>query len=187
MVARFRSTSNASPFSVEKREVSAMTRIVSFALLTAMLLIGHAAWAGGGPIQVAKNVPYEDSDRVDTKIVQECEQLGTKLGRYLNEYATQYGVETTLVDKVDPKAAGRVLVVEITSAVSGGNAFIGHSKSMSAQAELFENGVSQGTENFSRASGGGFMGAYKGSCSVLGRCSKALGKDIAEWLRDRKK
>ena len=39
--------------------------------------------------------------------------------------------------------------------------------------------------DFTRNSGGGFGGGYKGSCSVLGRCTKALGKDIAGWLRDR--
>ncbi|WP_221894969.1 hypothetical protein [Bathymodiolus japonicus methanotrophic gill symbiont] len=30
----------------------------------------------------------------------------------------------------------------------------------------------------------GFMGAYKGTCALLGRCTKALGKDIAEWLNN---
>ncbi len=31
---------------------------------------------------------------------------------------------------------------------------------------------------------GGFMGAYKGTCALLGRCTKTLGKDIAEWLKN---
>jgi hypothetical protein len=29
---------------------------------------------------------------------------------------------------------------------------------------------------------GGAFGGFKGSCSVLGRTVKALGKDIAQWL-----
>lgn len=154
-------------------------------VVTAVLLLSNSGWAGNGAIQVAMDVPYKDKTIIETKIVDECTQLGTKLGKYLNQYATKYGVKTQLVEEVDAKAPGRVLVVEITSAVSTGNAFIGHSKSMSARAELFEDGVSKGLVNFSRSSGGGFMGQYKGSCSVLGRCSKALGKDIAGWLRDR--
>jgi hypothetical protein len=36
----------------------------------------------------------------------------------------------------------------------------------------------------SRASMGGFMGAYKGTCALLGRCTKTLGKDIAAWLKN---
>jgi hypothetical protein len=30
--------------------------------------------------------------------------------------------------------------------------------------------------------GGAFAG-YKGSCSVLGRTIKAIGKDVAEWMK----
>ena len=30
--------------------------------------------------------------------------------------------------------------------------------------------------------GGAFAG-YKGSCSVLGRTVKAMGKDVAQWLK----
>lgn len=36
----------------------------------------------------------------------------------------------------------------------------------------------------SRSSMGGFMGAYKGTCALLGRCTKTLGKDIAGWLKN---
>jgi hypothetical protein len=35
----------------------------------------------------------------------------------------------------------------------------------------------------SRDSSGGFGGGYKGSCSVLRRCTNALGKDIAAWVK----
>ena len=32
------------------------------------------------------------------------------------------------------------------------------------------------------APGGGAFGAFKGTCSIIGRCTKALGQDIATWL-----
>ena len=57
---------------------------------------------------------------------------------------------------------------------------------MSARAELFEDWASVEAVTFSRDSGGGFGAGFKGSCSVLGRCSKALAKDIAGWLSKRK-
>jgi hypothetical protein len=162
-----------------------MTKLLSTALFIVFFVSGSVAWAGGGAIKVASNTPFKDPTVIDNKIIDECDKIGFKLARYLNEFATEFGVETVLVDSVDPKADGKVLVVHITSAVSGGNNWIGHSKAMSAKAELFENGQPQGFVNFTRDSGGGFGAAFKGSCSVLGRCSKALGKDIAEWLRNR--
>ena len=30
--------------------------------------------------------------------------------------------------------------------------------------------------------GGGAFGGFKGTCSILGRCIKAIGADIAKWL-----
>jgi len=30
---------------------------------------------------------------------------------------------------------------------------------------------------------GGFGAGFKGSCSVLNRCTKTLGKDFADWLK----
>jgi hypothetical protein len=33
-----------------------------------------------------------------------------------------------------------------------------------------------------RYSGGGMFCGYKGTCAILGRCVKALGKDVVEWL-----
>jgi hypothetical protein len=163
-----------------------MPKVAGTVLFAVVLLIDTTSWAEGGVIQIARDAPYKDPTTISNNIVTGCLQLGTKLSLYLNEFATKYGVETELVDSVDPKAGGRVLVVEITNAISSGNAFVGHRKSMSAKAELFEAGESKGYVNFTRDSGGGFAGGYKGSCAVLGRCSKALGKDIAGWLRDRK-
>jgi hypothetical protein len=136
-------------------------------------------------IQIANDVPYKDPTIVATNIVEECVNLGTDLAKFLNEFATEFGVPMERVETIDPKAGGRVLVVEITNAVSAGNPFIGHRKTMSVKAELFVNGTSAGYTNFTRDSMGGLFGGYKGSCSVLGRCTKALGKDIAGWLRDR--
>ncbi len=34
-----------------------------------------------------------------------------------------------------------------------------------------------------RYSTGGAFGGYRVTCSILGRCIKALGKDIAGWLK----
>ncbi len=158
-----------------------MPKLTGAVLFTIVFLLGNTAWAGGA-VQIASEVPYNDPTTVDHKIINECTAIGTKLGTFLNKFATDMGVQTVIVDKVNPKADGRALVVKITNAFSAGNAFMGHRKSMSVKVELFENGKSLGHTNFSRDSSGGFAGGYKGSCAVLGRCTKALGKDIAKWL-----
>ena len=89
-----------------------------------------------------------------------------------------------VVDEIDPKASGAVFQVEIVNIFRAGNAFIGHRKSMAARGELFVNSVSRGQVDFTRNSGGGFGAGFKGSCSVLARCSKTLGNDFAEWLKE---
>ena len=108
-----------------------------------------------------------------------------RISSSLQQYATKYGVETVVVDEIDPNAPGRVFRIQITNVSSAGNAFIGHRKAMAATGELFEDGVSKGKVDFTRNSSGGFGGGFKGSCSVLARCSKTLGNDFAKWLEER--
>ena len=56
--------------------------VLFVAVLLALLQIVTAStsFAADGAIQVTSNVPYSASSHVDTKIVQECSQLGPKLG-----------------------------------------------------------------------------------------------------------
>jgi hypothetical protein len=48
--------------------------------------------------------------------------------------------------------------------------------------KLYQDGKEIGAFTGRRNSMGGAFGGFKGSCSVLGRTVKALGKDIAQWL-----
>ena len=179
------------PNPVNPKQVSLMPKpsasrsiALAIAALVSSFSMATIGLADDGPIQIAREVPYDETTKIADNILEECTQLGEKLGRFVNEYAEKYDVPTEVVDELSPETGGRVLVIKITNAHSGGNAFVGHRKSMSATAELFEDGESKGSKDFTRNSGGGFGGGYKGSCSVLGRCTKALGKDIAAWLRD---
>ena len=64
-----------------------------------------------------------------------------------------------------------------------GNAFMGHHKYSAARGTLFENGKKLASFEARRQSMGGAFAGYKGSCSVLGRTVKAMGKDVAAWLK----
>ena len=161
-----------------------MYRGIATALITLCFLVAPLASASAeGSIQVPRIVPYASEASVAENVKSECTTLGEKFGSFLEQYATKNGVATTIVETVDPNAPGRVLELQITGAISSGNAFTGHRKQVSAVAELFEDGKSLGRKEFTRDSGGGFMGGYKGSCAVLGRCVKALGGDVAKWLK----
>jgi hypothetical protein len=158
-------------------------RIAASSLLC--LLVAAAASAGSeDAVQIPRDVPYTSEATVADNVRNECGDLGVRLSRSLEQFAAKYGVATLVVDAVDPSAKGRVLVLEITNVFSGGNAFIGHRKSMAVRGELFEDGVSKAKTNFTRDSGGGFGAGFKGSCSVLARCSKTLGNDFAKWLKE---
>ena len=128
--------------------------------------------------------PYAEGSRVAARIKEECVKLQGQLSAYTQKYAREHGVEVRLADSIDPQAGGRVLVVEITDAISRGNPFIGPQKSSEVEGTLWEDGAKVASFRGMRHSMGGFGAGYKGSCSVLGRTVKALGKDIAEWLKD---
>jgi hypothetical protein len=156
--------------------------LIGLAALSFVMLWGSASSAQGSAIQLVRDVPFAHEGQIADNIVQECLGVGTKLSHYLHLFATQQGVEIEVVEEVRPSAGGRVLVVEITDAISKGAGGLGHAKSMTARAQLYANGQLRHSEEFVRRSGGGMFGRWKSSCSVLGRCSKALGKDIAVWL-----
>ena len=151
-------------------------------LLIAVLTLFSPILFASDAVVMISDVPYADDAKVKSNIRKECTALGTKLSSFTQSFGKKYGVTVELSDTIDT-SKGKVLKVEITDAVSRGNGFIGHSKYIDIAGSLWENGKKVASFTASRASGGGFAGAYKGSCSVLGRCSKTLGKDIARWLK----
>lgn len=153
-------------------------------LLLSVCLVFIANSVSAAEYNVAVAIPYAADNRIANNIQTECTQLGTKLTKFLVQYAKKKGIKVTPVAEFDSAGPGRNLVIEITDAVSRGNAFIGHQKYMEARAELFVDGVSKGEKIYHRDSMGGFGAGYKGSCSVLGRTSKALGKDFSVWLKE---
>ena len=137
------------------------------------------------PIQkvtIQSVVPYENKDKIASNIRSEC-KLNSQLAEFIGEYSQSAGINVN--KKSNPKSSdeGNVLIVNITDAVSAGNAFIGHRKYTEIKGDLYNSGKKVSSFRASRASGGGMFGGYKGSCSVLGRTVDTLGKDVAAWLQ----
>lgn len=150
-----------------------------FIALIALLAAGSAQ---ADTLTLPRLAPWTDERDIAENIRKECE-LTRQLPAYIAEYAKEHRIATQFADDVSPNDAGRVLVVEIEEAVSRGNAFIGHQKFTRARGALYDHGKEVGNFVAQRYSMGGAFAGYKGSCSVLGRTVKAIGKDVAEWLK----
>lgn len=142
------------------------------------------ATAVAQPVRMAHDTPYADDAEISQKVRSECVKLGGQLPAYTREFGAESGVDIELVGTLDTAAPGRVLQVEIVDAVSMGNAFIGHQKYARIEGTLYEDGRKVASFKGRRNSMGGAFAGYKGSCSVLGRTMKALGKDVADWLKN---
>ncbi len=141
------------------------------------LLIGSGAPAGPEMVKVLRTIPYHEHSGASPAVIGEC-KLETKVPHFLNAYSD-------MVELVDakPGKSGRVLELTITEVYApGGGAWSGP-KSMTVKGVLRQNGAEVGNFTARRYSGGGMFAAYKGTCSIVGRCAKAIGKDIAQWLR----
>ena len=151
---------------------------IRIALLFASIAVFAAAPAAAGPVKVAKTLSFSAESEVRQKVKDEC-ALQTKIPAYL----AQYSSDVELVEG-DLGSEGRVLTIEITAVhAPGGGAFSGP-KSVSVSGVLQENGATVGNFRGARYSGGGVFGGYKGTCAIVGRCGKAIGKDIATWLKN---
>lgn len=136
-----------------------------------------------GPVVVAEISPYVDASVIDQRIVAECVELGANLSKATQAFGERYGVEVVRQKEVDTQAPGTTLVVKIASATSGGNAFLGHHKTVSVKAELYQDGKMVSSTLKTRNSSGGFGGGFMGSCDVLDRTVNTLGSDVIKWVQ----
>jgi hypothetical protein len=151
--------------------------LLGVALAVGGMMAAHAA----DTVVIPKPVPYAAGNDIAGKIKREC-KINEQLSDFIAEYAGQHGVTVSFADSVSPQTPGRVLDVQITDAVSEGNAWIGHHKSTTIHGKLYQDGKLVGSFRDRRNSMGGMFAGYKGSCSVLGRTVKAAGEDIGAWL-----
>ena len=133
----------------------------------------------GKTIYIKPMVRFAPRSRVASNIKTEC-TLPKALADSIVEYSANSGVNVVFKNHIKPNELE--LKVQIEEAISAGNAAIGHNKFV-----VISGGVVKGKTKYysfdaARRSGGGYWGAYRSSCSVLGRIARALGKDVAHWL-----
>jgi hypothetical protein len=141
-----------------------------------LFLAGVSDPAHAESVQVLKTIPFAEESSAPQKVKDEC-QLQTKVSKFLASFSS----DVELVDTLGKQ--GRVLELAITDVhAPGGGAFSGP-KRMTVKGTLRENGKAIGNFTAARYSGGGVFGGYKGTCAIVGRCAKAIGKDISNWLK----
>ena len=153
-------------------------KAVRLALFVA--LIPFASFAD--PLLVSPSADYSPSSTVAENIKTEC-TLPAAQTESVVAALNAAGITAQAAPTGAVPTKGRFLKLEITSAVSAGNAFTGRSKQVTTSAHLFQNGKEVGQTSKTRDSMGGVFGGYRGSCSILHRCTNTLGKDIAAWVK----
>ncbi len=140
------------------------------------------SYSGTGTLKVAP-VVYAKGLEVREAVRNEC-QLLTKLPEFVQSYAQDQYAAIDL--DATRSTASDYLELEIVDLPHfKKNAWAGRSGQwVGVKGSLLRKGKKTVSFTGNRASMGGFMGGYKGTCSLLGRCTKALGKDIAEWLKN---
>ncbi|MBF0169908.1 MAG: hypothetical protein HQK87_02270 [Nitrospinae bacterium] len=137
-------------------------------------------------VVVQKSVPYATGSAVREAIRTDCD-LQAKLATYLKDFAEENGYTVVAVDTFPEGDARPQLELVITDAIGGGGGAWSGPKTVFIEGKYRVEGKVKATFSGHRSSGGGFMAGYKGTCSILGRCVKALGKDVADWLKNPEK
>lgn len=127
-------------------------------------------------VVVPEAVPYAPFASVRDAVKDECE-LGEKVSKYLVRYADNVAIG-------EPDGHSQYIEMEITNTFSRPGGGMSGSKWMEVTGTLkAPNGDRLASFRSLRVSGGGLFGEYKPTCSILGRCARAIAKDISRWLQ----
>ena len=129
---------------------------------------------------IIKPVAFKNDAYIRDAVKQECD-LDGKLTQFIKQFAAgQYA--TIVTDSSTDSADAQILTMAIEEVQGAAGGAWSGAKSVVVKGSLSQKGKLLGDFKARRYSGGGMFGGYKGTCAILGRCVKALGKDVAEWL-----
>jgi len=152
-------------------------------LLSVVVIFCGLNTALAGEIKLGATTPFGENAVIREAVKNEC-QLQTKLPDFVRQFANKYNIDVKLGNDISKKTKGRVLLLEIVGTQGAAGGAWSGAKAVQVKGGLYDNGKLVGDFVAARYSGGGMWGAYKGTCSILGRCVKTLGKDIAKWLQN---
>ena len=152
--------------------------VVAGALAAGVVWLVAASAGAAEPVKIQRSISFASTAQVPPKVKEECD-LQSKIPAFVSQAA---GASVQVVDGALNRKVGRVLEMEITEVhAPGGGAFSGP-KWLTVKGELYDRGKQIGSFRAKRYTTGGACGAFKGTCSIIGRCTKTIGEDIAKWL-----
>lgn len=129
---------------------------------------------------IIKPIAFKNDAYIRDAVKQECD-LDGKLAQFIKENAAgQYA--NIVTDSDTSSADAQVLTIEFEDVQGAAGGAWSGPKSVVIKGSLNQKGKMLGDFKARRYSGGGMFGGYKGTCAILGRCVKALGRDVGEWL-----
>jgi len=155
-------------------------KAIAIAAITASTVFITTTASAKQVLVIDKDIPYAATSNANDKVRAEC-QLGLKLSKFIRAYSKKSKFD---VKNESSSSSDYILTVEIGDVfAAAGGAFSGP-KSVRVIGSLSQNGSELGNFEGRRYSTGGAFAAFKGTCSILGRDVKALGKDISRWLKN---
>jgi hypothetical protein len=148
-----------------------------------LLISSFQTLANDKEINLNTVAKYHDEQVIQSNIIDECTQLGTQFSTSTKKYLEKNGWSVNYDSNANENTKGTKLELKIINAMSSGNAFTGHRKSVSIEAKLFKDGTFIDSYKGTRNSAGGFLGGFKGSCAILAHCVNTLGNDVSKWLK----
>ena len=140
------------------------------AILGMLSAVAHA-----DDISLSTSTPFGKDSGASDKVKNEC-GLDTRLPRYIEKYAKSIELVSGSMDEVE----GKVLHLEFANVYAPGGGGYSGAKSIVVDGKLTENGELIGSFQVRRAT---IIGMMPGTCSMLKRVVKKLGKDIAPWIK----
>jgi hypothetical protein len=155
-----------------------MKRTYLFLLISALVAPLSASAEDRMFVQVPATV--DASANIPDKIRSEC-GLEMDLANHTMAAMSRQGSAESISN---PEGAGSdkyVHLVILSTQGVGGGAWSGP-KTMTIRAELRQRGKTLDSTVLSRSTNGGAFAGFKGTCSMFGRVTTTLGKDVAAWV-----
>jgi len=153
-------------------------------ILTAGLLAIASTAFAADKVLLELPVTYTADASVVQPVREQCE-IEDKLTRHVGAALAKLnrsgpGTVTSAAEAGDAS----VLKIQISHILGvGGGAWSGP-KAVTVYATLTEKDGTQRKTRINRWSVGGFWGGFKGTCSIIERCTVAIGKDLQRWVSD---
>jgi hypothetical protein len=140
-----------------------------------MLAPAPSVAAAEDDVKVLRAISFNSDAKVRESVKEQC-KIQTDVPRFIDEYSDR----VQLVDG-PLRTNGRVLDLTIIAARAAGGGYFSGGKWVTVEGVLTEDGRKIGNFTAKRFTLGVFNMT---ACGAARRCSKAVGKDIAEWLEN---